>query len=113
MARCICTPARKTLYPKVNRSASLSTWTASQPDGYAGAWVPTGGSQQGLGQGLDERQLQASHPTQLHTVGQHDKAMALLLPHQTPEVTHRLGQGTLGCNEFLGAPETLDVETKQ
>lgn len=70
------------------------------------------GSRQGLGQGLDEGQPQASHPTQFHTVGQHDKAMALLLPHQVPEVTHHLGQGTLGCNELLGAPETLAKETE-
>lgn len=70
------------------------------------------GSQQGLGQGLDEGQSQTSYPTQLHTVGQHDKAMALLLPHQVPEVTHHLGQGTLGHNELLGAPETLAEETE-
>lgn len=52
----------------------------------------------------------SAHPAQLHAVGQHDEGVALLLPHQAPEVAHRLGQGALGRNELPGAPETLRGE---
>lgn len=47
------------------------------------------------------------HPAGLHAVGQHDQGVALLLPHQAPEVAHGLRQGALGRDELLGAPETL------
>lgn len=47
------------------------------------------------------------HPAGLHAVGQHDQGVALLLPHQAPEVAHSLRQGALGRDELPGAPETL------
>lgn len=47
------------------------------------------------------------HPAGLHAVGQHDQGVALLLPHQAPEVAHGLRQGALGRDELPGAPETL------
>lgn len=55
----------------------------------------------------------SSHPSRLHAVGQHDQSVALLFPHQTPEITHSVRQGTLGCNKFLGAPETLVEESRR
>lgn len=71
-------------------AGSGSGWTVgsvSEPVGWVGA--------------------QGSHLARFHTVGQHDEGATLLLPHQAPEVTHRLGQGTLGCDELLGVLETL------
>lgn len=52
------------------------------------------------------------HLTRLHAVGQHDQGVALLFPHHPPEITHSVRQGTLGCNELLGAPETLVEESR-
>lgn len=54
-----------------------------------------------------------SHLAELHTAGQHDQGVTLLLPHQAPEITYCMRQGTLSCNELLGAPETLAKENRQ
>lgn len=70
--------------------------------------VSGAGSQAGAWRAAPQPGARGSpHPAGLHAVGQHDQGVALLLPHQAPEVAHGLRQGALGRDELLGAPETL------
>lgn len=120
-AECRLIPGRRTPPSQDHWVIWANGWTGEESNG--GGWGRVGGNQRkwdqspgrvtGCGQGSTPRPPRASHPARLHTVGQHDQGPAPLLPHQAPEVTHRLGQGALGCNELVGVPETLVEETRQ